>query len=104
SPHHSWMTTTPGPFLPSAGVARYPLPVPPLLGNSTISPTKPTPSVPACSFGPASAAQYRESGEHPATGDPVPLPPGAPAGDRGASPGGQEGRWRTLRASSRDFT
>src|SRR5438270_4215658 len=36
-PHHSWMTTTPGP-LPDAGMARYPCPVVPLLGNSIISP------------------------------------------------------------------
>src|SRR5260370_12042582 len=36
-PHHSWMTRTPGPA-PSAGVARYPLAVEPLLGNSTVSP------------------------------------------------------------------
>src|SRR5688500_5800933 len=36
-PHHSWITTTPGP-LPDSGVARYPCPVPPLLGNSTICP------------------------------------------------------------------
>ena len=34
SPHHSWITMTPGP-LPSA---RYPPHVPPLLLNSTISP------------------------------------------------------------------
>src|SRR5579875_1195649 len=37
SPHHSWITTTPGPD-PEAGVARYPPPVVPLLGNSMCSP------------------------------------------------------------------
>src|SRR2546421_12229530 len=36
-PHHSWMTTTPGPA-PSFAVARYPPAVSPLLGNSTFSP------------------------------------------------------------------
>src|SRR4051812_30339345 len=39
-PHHSWMTTTPGPP-PSAG-AKYPAPVEPLLGNSTMLPMRRT--------------------------------------------------------------
>src|SRR3954464_14804240 len=34
SPHHSWMTITPGPF-PEAGFARYPCASLPLLGNVT---------------------------------------------------------------------
>src|SRR5207247_1385381 len=37
NPHHSWMTTTPGPF-PAAGIDRYPAVVAPLLENLTISP------------------------------------------------------------------
>src|ERR1039458_2366321 len=36
-PHHSWITTTPGP-LPPAGEARYPTSVEPPLGNSITDP------------------------------------------------------------------
>src|SRR4051812_20563466 len=42
SPHHSWMTTTPGPF-PRSGTDRYPLASRPLLWNDTICPRIPTP-------------------------------------------------------------
>src|SRR5487761_1406703 len=37
SPHHSWITTRPGPG-PAPGTLRYPVAVLPLLGNSTIRP------------------------------------------------------------------